>query len=56
MQASGASEKVFEYIDRIPKVQNLGQNIPRILKGYLQFDKVSFAYPTRPENKVLKVL
>lgn len=54
MQASGASEKVFEYIDRIPKVKNLGQNIPSILKGYLQFDKVSFAYPTRPDNKILK--
>ena len=55
MQAAGASEKVFEFIDRRPVISNQGGLKPAHLQGHLEFRNVSFAYPSRPETEVLKV-
>ena len=55
MQAVGASEKVFEYIDREPEIRNAGLLAPDKLVGRLEFKEVVFAYPSRPETEVLKV-
>ncbi|CAH1230516.1 ABCB9 [Branchiostoma lanceolatum] len=54
MQAVGASEKVFEYIDRKPEVQNNGFLAPDKLEGLIEFKDVSFAYPARKDIPVLK--
>lgn len=55
MQAAGASEKVFEYMDRTPNIGNSGSLTSAKVKGHIEFRNVDFAYPTRPESKVLKV-
>ncbi|KAI0227571.1 ATP-binding cassette sub-family B member 9 [Lamellibrachia satsuma] len=55
MQAIGASQKVFEFIDRKPLVKPEGGNVrPNKLQGRIEFHNVSFAYPTRPDSLVLK--
>ncbi|XP_035691041.1 ATP-binding cassette sub-family B member 9-like [Branchiostoma floridae] len=54
MQAVGASEKVFEYIDRKPEIQNNGLLAPDRLEGHIEFKDVSFAYPSRKDIPVLK--
>ncbi|KAG9354891.1 hypothetical protein JZ751_001604 [Albula glossodonta] len=54
MQGVGAAEKVFEYIDRKPKLPQDGQEAPETLKGLVEFRNVSFAYPTRPDTLILK--
>ncbi|PIK38343.1 putative ATP-binding cassette sub-family B member 9 [Apostichopus japonicus] len=54
MQAAGASAKVFQLINREPKLKNDGQKSPEHLKGKVEFKNVSFAYPSRPDSSVLK--
>lgn len=53
MEAVGASQKVFELIDREPKIQNSGIVTPNEVSGEVEFQNVSFAYPTRPDITVL---
>lgn len=53
MEAVGASQKVFELIDRKPKIQNNGVVMPTEVLGEVKFQNVSFAYPTRPDIVVL---
>lgn len=54
MQAIGASEKVFEYIDRKPQIPTSGYLAPDKLEGKLEFQNVTFSYPSRPNCKVLE--
>ncbi|VDK43399.1 unnamed protein product [Anisakis simplex] len=58
MQAVGASRKVFELIDRKPKVNNNGKiNLDgtiTTLEGRIQFEDVHFSYPIRPHVPVMK--
>ncbi|CAF0857032.1 unnamed protein product [Adineta steineri] len=54
MKASGASVKLFEYIDRIPKITNNGIEKPNQFQGRIEFKNVSFAFPNRKNDKVLK--
>ena len=56
MEASGASAKVFEFIDREPKIRNDGREAPEDILGKVEFKNVTFAYPTAPNINVLKVL
>lgn len=54
-KAVGASEKIFEYVDRKPDVSPEGSLAPKTLRGHVRFNNVAFAYPTRPDENVLKV-
>jgi ABC transporter fused permease/ATP-binding protein len=52
-RARGASERVFELIDREPVVDaGGGETLPEV-DGQVEFDGVGFAYPVRPEVRVL---
>lgn len=52
-KAIGASEKIFEYVDRSPDVPPDGTLAPQGLHGHIQFQNVTFSYPKRPDTKVL---
>ncbi|XP_072271896.1 ABC-type oligopeptide transporter ABCB9 [Pyxicephalus adspersus] len=56
MQGVGAAEKVFEFIDRKPKMINDGTLAPEHLEGKVEFRNITFSYPTRPRTQVLKNL
>lgn len=51
----GAAEKVFCYLDRQPNLPPPGTLAPPTLQGRVEFQDVSFAYPNRPDQPVLKV-
>ena len=56
MQAVGASNKVFQFIDRKPEIRyDIGKLAPAQLEGRLEFKNLSFSYPSRPDTEVLKV-
>uniref|UniRef100_A0A4X2K8G5 Antigen peptide transporter 2 n=1 Tax=Vombatus ursinus TaxID=29139 RepID=A0A4X2K8G5_VOMUR len=50
----GAAEKVFRYLDREPQMPPPGTLAPSSLQGLVEFQDVSFAYPTQPTKPVLK--
>ncbi|XP_058866651.1 antigen peptide transporter 1-like [Acipenser ruthenus] len=52
-KAIGASEKIFEYMDREPEM-TAGTLAPETLRGHVEFKNVSFTYPRRPDTTVLK--
>ena len=55
MQAVGASEKVFELIDRKPQIDHTSGSLkPDRLDGRVEFKNVWFSYPTRPDTPVLR--
>ena len=55
MEAVGAAEKVFELIDRQPVIDHhSGSEKPDKLAGLIQFQNISFSYPTKPNVPVLK--
>eukprot|EP00118_Oscarella_pearsei_P003549 m.14741 g.14741 ORF g.14741 m.14741 type:complete len:774 (+) comp25958_c0_seq1:25-2346(+) len=54
MQAVGASERVFNLIDRKPAIPIKGGNQLVSFEGSVQFDDVSFRYPSRPDTNVLR--
>ena len=58
MKAVGSSEKVFQLIDRKPKIAPFGgQRLSTEINGTVEFESVSFAYPTRSEQvSCLKVI
>lgn len=51
----GAAEKVFSYLDRRPNLPQPGTLAPSRLEGRVEFQDVSFSYPSRPEKPVLQV-
>ncbi|XP_024413752.2 antigen peptide transporter 1 [Desmodus rotundus] len=55
-KAVGSSEKIFEYLDRIPCCPASGVLTPANLEGLVQFQDVSFAYANRPDVPVLQGL
>jgi ATP-binding cassette subfamily B protein len=55
MKAVGAGERVFELIDRLPKFETVEHpKTSAPTRGLVEFDQVTFRYPTRPEVKALK--
>lgn len=54
MKASGASVKLFEYLDRVPAILHQGTEKPNDFQGRLEFRNVSFAFPNRKDDQVLK--
>lgn len=55
MSKAAAGRKVLEYLDRQPTGDTGGTRVPATLRGHVAFQRVSFAYPTRPEHLVLQV-
>uniref|UniRef100_A0A8C6FVA6 Antigen peptide transporter 1 n=1 Tax=Moschus moschiferus TaxID=68415 RepID=A0A8C6FVA6_MOSMO len=55
-KAVGSSEKIFEYLDRVPKCPKNGSLASSTLRGLVQFQGVSFAYPNRLDAPVLQGL
>ncbi|XP_060225074.1 antigen peptide transporter 1 isoform X2 [Meriones unguiculatus] len=53
-KAVGSSEKIFEYLDRTPCSPPSGLLAPLNMEGLVEFQDVSFAYPNRPEDPVLR--
>ena len=54
MKASGASVKLFEYIERVPKITHSGRKKPAEFQGRIEFRNVTFSFPNRKNDKVLK--
>ncbi len=53
MRAAGASERVFELIERLPGVSGGSERVTE-LHGEVRFEGVSFTYPSRPDAPVLR--
>jgi ABC transporter fused permease/ATP-binding protein len=53
-RARGASERVFELIDRRPTVDAGGDERPETVAGRVEFAGVGFSYPVRPDVRVLE--
>jgi ABC transporter fused permease/ATP-binding protein len=53
MRAVGASERVFELLDRTPSITS-GEVRPDAIHGQVRFTGVVFNYPTRPDVPVLR--
>ena len=54
MSAAGASERVFELMDRVTSIPRESGRQLSNLRGTISFHDVCFAYPTRPDIEVLK--
>lgn len=55
--AKEAATRIFQIIDRVspidPTMNHSPDDVPVLLDGDIEFQSVSFRYPTRPETKVL---
>lgn len=54
MKASGAAERIFELLDRTPAIPPSDGLELLAIEGRVDFDSVTFSYPTRPDAKVLQ--
>ncbi|HVG63158.1 MAG TPA: ABC transporter transmembrane domain-containing protein [Hyalangium sp.] len=54
MRASGASERVFELLDRTPAIPPSGGERLANTQGRVHLQEVRFTYPTRPDLPVLQ--
>lgn len=52
-KAIGASEKIFEYLDREPKIPPPGNLAPENFKGHVQFKSVQFSYSGKTDDNSL---
>ena len=52
MRATGASQRVFQLMDRVSDVENDGQAVEHV-EGHVRFEAVGFSYPSRPDVTVL---
>jgi len=53
MRAVGASDRVFDLMDRLPNIPTTGGARLSQMEGGLRFVKVSFTYPSRDDAQVL---
>lgn len=53
MRAIGASERVFQLIDRVPQLEGTGGRRLDAVRGEVAFHAVRFRYPARPDVDVL---
>lgn len=55
VQALGAAERIFEIIDQKPFIQNnIKATSPALQVHEISFENISFAYPSRPDQLVIK--
>ncbi|OQS05969.1 ATP-binding cassette sub-family B member 10, mitochondrial-like, partial [Thraustotheca clavata] len=54
MKGIGASQRVFELVDRVPEVVSSvnPKHLPAELKGDIEFKNIKFSYPARPEATI----
>jgi ABC-type multidrug transport system fused ATPase/permease subunit len=55
MTAAGASQSVFDYLDRKPVQRSSGTLQPSELRGEIEFNNVSLIYPARPNDIAVQV-
>jgi ATP-binding cassette subfamily B (MDR/TAP) protein 9 len=55
MSAAGASQSVFDYLDRKPIQQPSGLLQPREFQGDIEFNNVSLVYPARTDEIAIQV-
>lgn len=55
MTAAGASQSVFDYLDRKPLQRPSGTLQPNEFKGDIEFNNVSLVYPARPNEIAVQV-
>lgn len=55
MAGVGASQRIFEIIERKPAFADEGRTLSEV-QGRVEFSKVRFSYPTRPDVDVIKDL
>lgn len=56
MRALGSSQRVFELLDREPDSTQSGSIKPDQIQGHIEFKDVTFSYPSRPDEVILKNL
>ncbi len=54
MKATGAARRVFELIDRLPKLSVPDEPVRTPLEGRVEFEDVDFTYPTRRDRPALR--
>lgn len=54
-EASVAASRIFERIDRVPEIDGEDRKgvIPEKIRGEVEFERVMFTYPSRPDSPVL---
>ena len=55
MAAAGASQTVFDHLDRQPIQEPAGHLQPEEFRGDIEFDDVSLNYPARLEETAVQV-
>lgn len=55
MSAAGASQSVFDYIDRKPLQKPSGLLQSHNFQGDIEFNNVSLIYPARPDETAIQV-
>ena len=55
MTAAGASQSVFDYLDRKPVQRPSGNLQPEEFRGDIEFNNVSLVYPARPTDVAVQV-
>jgi ATP-binding cassette subfamily B protein len=56
MRAAGAAERIFELLDRVPAMPPSGGATLDRVEGQVALERVTFAYPSRPDFPVLRGL
>ena len=56
MTAVGAAERIFQVLDRIPRINFEGGIELKKVEGNLNFEGVSFSYPNKKEISTLREL
>jgi len=49
-------DEYYEYLETKPTLTKSGNLKPESIKGEIEFRNVTFSYPSRPEDEVLKVI
>jgi ATP-binding cassette subfamily B protein len=53
LRAAGAAERIFAITDRVPAMRTSGGVVPTEVEGRVELSHVDFAYPARPDARVL---